>query len=71
MVNPKGEPCKIYACRLQDCLKNYKYQEDKCRSVIEELEDCCRRMRRKLTKEQYGRLVVCSGFNSNKKNENY
>ncbi|XP_014206556.1 cx9C motif-containing protein 4 isoform X1 [Copidosoma floridanum] len=36
-----ADPCKIFACKLQTCLKNNVYQPSKCEDVIEELRKCC------------------------------
>lgn len=35
------DPCKVFACKLQTCLKNNIYQPSRCEGVIEELRQCC------------------------------
>ncbi|XP_076620414.1 cx9C motif-containing protein 4 [Colletes latitarsis] len=36
-----ADPCKKFACKLQQCLKDNVYQPSRCESVIEELRQCC------------------------------
>ncbi|XP_037813965.1 cx9C motif-containing protein 4 [Lucilia sericata] len=39
--NTKKDPCKANACRIQACLKENNYQEDKCLEVLEQMRQCC------------------------------
>ncbi|KAB8289615.1 hypothetical protein EYC80_010530 [Monilinia laxa] len=34
-------PCQSKACAIQDCLVKNSYNEDKCRSQVDALYDCC------------------------------
>jgi hypothetical protein len=38
---PTIDPCKKYACELQDCLKKANYNEAKCQTVLSKLKQCC------------------------------
>lgn len=42
MHKPTKEPCKKYACAIQDCLRQNNYQESKCLEAIEAMKKCCR-----------------------------
>jgi len=35
------DPCKVNACKIQSCLSENKYQEDKCLEVLEDMRQCC------------------------------
>ncbi|CAK9819311.1 Cx9C motif-containing protein 4 [Anthophora plagiata] len=35
------DPCKKFACKLQQCLKDNVYQPSRCEAVIEEIRQCC------------------------------
>jgi hypothetical protein len=35
------DPCKRFACSLQDCLQKFNYNENKCADVIDKLRLCC------------------------------
>ncbi|KZC07502.1 Mature T-cell proliferation 1 neighbor protein [Dufourea novaeangliae] len=35
------DPCKKFACKLQQCLKDNIYQPSRCQSIIEEIRQCC------------------------------
>lgn len=37
----KKDPCKKYACDIQKCLYENRFQEDKCVKWIEYLRECC------------------------------
>ncbi|TMW52226.1 hypothetical protein DOY81_002693 [Sarcophaga bullata] len=39
--NTKKDPCKANACRIQACLNENNYQEDKCLEVLEQMRQCC------------------------------
>ncbi|KAF2494168.1 DUF1903-domain-containing protein [Lophium mytilinum] len=34
-------PCHPKACAIQDCLQKSNYNEDKCRSQVDALYECC------------------------------
>ncbi|BFG03647.1 cx9C motif-containing protein 4 [Drosophila madeirensis] len=40
-ANTKKDPCKANACRIQACLKENNYQENKCADVLEAMRQCC------------------------------
>ncbi|KAI4470556.1 cx9c motif-containing protein 4 [Holotrichia oblita] len=48
------DPCKSFACKIQDCLKSHNYQESSCLEAIEDMKNCC-----KLWGEK---SFVCGGF---------
>lgn len=51
---PKIDPCKAYACNIQQCLKDNSYQEKACVKAIEEMRKCC---------EKWGtKSYVCGGI---------
>jgi hypothetical protein len=35
------DPCKANACKIQACLKDNNYIEEKCLDVLEEMRQCC------------------------------
>ncbi|KAF7860766.1 hypothetical protein EAF04_008284 [Stromatinia cepivora] len=35
------QPCHSKACAIQDCLAKNNYNEEKCRSQVDALYDCC------------------------------
>ncbi|KAF3430795.1 hypothetical protein E2986_08262 [Frieseomelitta varia] len=35
------DPCKKFACKLQQCLKDNVYQPSRCEEVLEEIRQCC------------------------------
>ncbi|PBC34366.1 mature T-cell proliferation 1 neighbor protein [Apis cerana cerana] len=35
------DPCKKFACKLQQCLKDNVYQPSRCEKVLEEIRQCC------------------------------
>lgn len=35
------DPCKANACKIQACLTENKYIEEKCLDVLEEMRQCC------------------------------
>ncbi len=39
--NEKKDPCLKFACKLQYCLQNSGYVEEKCSSIVNELIKCC------------------------------
>ncbi|XP_012264256.2 cx9C motif-containing protein 4 [Athalia rosae] len=41
MSSKDKDPCKLFACKLQKCLKENVYQPARCQSVIEEIRQCC------------------------------
>jgi hypothetical protein len=51
---PKKDPCKVFACRIQKCLEDNKFQESACQHAIEDLRNCCRKWK--------GQSVVCDGI---------
>lgn len=51
---PNKDPCKPFACKIQECLQNNRFQEPQCQKVIESMKECCR----KWGDESF----VCSGF---------
>ncbi|XP_028134820.1 cx9C motif-containing protein 4 [Diabrotica virgifera virgifera] len=55
------DPCKPYACRIQACLKENRFQEKPCQTVIEDMRDCCRKWKDK--------SFVCGGIDISKKRE--
>ncbi|XP_024086014.1 cx9C motif-containing protein 4 isoform X2 [Cimex lectularius] len=61
-MKPK-DPCKAYACKIQKCLHENKFQENKCQEFIEYLRECC-----VIWKDQ---SISCSGIDISKavKNE--
>lgn len=38
---PKKDPCKRFACKIQDCLSANDYQVSACKEVFEEMRQCC------------------------------
>ncbi|CDR40130.1 CYFA0S04e04236g1_1 [Cyberlindnera fabianii] len=36
-----SDPCKAEACAIQDCLKQWNYNESRCTKVIDQLYACC------------------------------
>uniref|UniRef100_A0A336N2Y4 CSON009328 protein n=1 Tax=Culicoides sonorensis TaxID=179676 RepID=A0A336N2Y4_CULSO len=38
---PKKDPCKVFACRIQDCLDKNHYIEDRCLDALEDMRQCC------------------------------
>ncbi|KAK3912708.1 Cx9C motif-containing protein 4 [Frankliniella fusca] len=54
MSRKPKDPCKPFACAIQDCLKGHNFQESACEQVIENLRDCCRKWKDK--------SLVCSGM---------
>jgi len=55
------EVCKKAACRIQVCLKENEFQEEKCQDVIDKLIKCCRE------KPQAKYDIRCSGFTNHMK----
>ncbi|XP_046676198.1 cx9C motif-containing protein 4 [Homalodisca vitripennis] len=56
------DPCKPHACRIQKCLHENNFQEDKCRQYIEYLRECC---------VKWGSVSTsCSGIKIDKINSN-
>ncbi|XP_060652081.1 cx9C motif-containing protein 4 [Drosophila nasuta] len=41
MSKARKDPCKPYACRIQACLSENNYQEDRCVEVLEQMRVCC------------------------------
>ncbi|KAH8384639.1 hypothetical protein KR093_003769 [Drosophila rubida] len=41
MSKARKDPCKPYACRIQACLSENNYQEDRCVEVLEQMRICC------------------------------
>jgi hypothetical protein len=39
------EPCKKYACAIQDCLNKNKFNQEKCEDAIEAMRECCRNLK--------------------------
>lgn len=39
-MKPK-DPCKAHACKIQKCLHENNFQEDRCQKWIEYLRECC------------------------------
>lgn len=39
--NTRKDRCKKEACRIQACLNENNYQEDKCLEVLEQMRICC------------------------------
>ncbi|CAK9804481.1 Cx9C motif-containing protein 4 [Anthophora quadrimaculata] len=37
----EADPCKKFACKLQQCLKDNVYQPSRCEAVIEQIRQCC------------------------------
>jgi len=35
------DPCRKYACELQDCLMKANYNETKCETIVNKLKQCC------------------------------
>ncbi|XP_034171532.1 cx9C motif-containing protein 4 isoform X1 [Osmia lignaria lignaria] len=52
------DPCKKFACKLQQCLKDNVYQPSRCESVIEEIRQCCI--------HHSAVSVVCDGIDTSK-----
>ena len=38
---PQKDPCKIFACRIQECLSSNNYRESACKQAFEEMRLCC------------------------------
>lgn len=57
---PVKDPCKQFACRIQTCLKENKFQEPSCQHAIEEMRECCRKWKEK--------SYVCGGIDTSRKN---
>ncbi|XP_032596835.1 cx9C motif-containing protein 4 [Drosophila grimshawi] len=55
MPKVSKDPCKLYACRIQSCLRENNYQEDRCTEVLEEMRICCLKWHKK--------SLCCSGIN--------
>ncbi|CAG9816002.1 unnamed protein product [Phaedon cochleariae] len=53
---PVTDPCKAFACKIQACLKENKFQEPACKDVIEEMRECCRKWNDK--------SFVCGGIDT-------
>ncbi|KAJ8974381.1 hypothetical protein NQ317_001533 [Molorchus minor] len=51
---PVKDPCKVFACKIQDCLKENKFQEPSCQRILEQMRDCCRKWKDK--------SLVCEGI---------
>ncbi|XP_044269913.1 cx9C motif-containing protein 4 [Tribolium madens] len=51
---PKKDPCKVFACRIQKCLEDNKFQESACQYAIEDLHNCCRKWK--------NQSLVCDGI---------
>ncbi|KAJ8919990.1 hypothetical protein NQ315_006520 [Exocentrus adspersus] len=58
---PAKDPCKAFACRIQDCLKENNFQESACQHAIEDMRECCRIWKDK--------SFVCGGIDTGKKPE--
>ncbi|XP_071441585.1 cx9C motif-containing protein 4 [Hetaerina americana] len=54
MKSIKKDPCKLYACRIQKCLKENKFNEESCKDVINEMQKCCDKW--------FDESLCCSGF---------
>ncbi|XP_034244882.1 cx9C motif-containing protein 4 [Thrips palmi] len=54
MSKRSKDPCKPFACAIQDCLNAKNFQESACVDVIENLNECCRHWKHK--------SLVCSGM---------
>ena len=52
---PKTHPCRKAACRIQLCLQENIYQQEKCEEVIQKMIKCCHEM-------NVMDSVQCSGF---------
>ncbi|XP_076177277.1 cx9C motif-containing protein 4-like isoform X1 [Ptiloglossa arizonensis] len=55
------DPCKKFACKLQQCLNDNIYQPSRCESVLEEIRRCCI-VHKSVSK-------VCEGIDTSKKYE--
>lgn len=55
------DPCKPYACKIQVCLRENKFQEDACRIVIEDMRNCCKKWK--------DRSYVCEGIDTKEKSK--
>lgn len=38
---PQKDPCKPFACKIQECLRANNYQESACEEAIESMRQCC------------------------------
>lgn len=56
----KKDPCKKWACAIQDCLQLNNFQEEKCQAVIDALYECCAKL-------GTADSVVCSGIHPKSK----
>ncbi|XP_061391423.1 cx9C motif-containing protein 4 [Musca vetustissima] len=56
--NTKKDPCKANACRIQACLKENNYQEEKCKEVLEQMRICCLKWHKT--------SLCCSGIDLNR-----
>ena len=54
------DPCKRYACQLQDCLSKHNYNEEMCSLIIERLRKCCHEEGGR--SKQLAPTPTCSGF---------
>ncbi|XP_076383597.1 cx9C motif-containing protein 4 [Megalopta genalis] len=52
------DPCKKFACKLQQCLKDNVYQPSRCDEVIEEIRQCCIKHK--------SHSIVCEGIDTAK-----
>ncbi|XP_076096856.1 cx9C motif-containing protein 4-like [Mytilus galloprovincialis] len=41
----RPDPCQKYACKIQDCLQANNYKMESCKNVIEQLVQCCRKLK--------------------------
>ncbi|KRF97477.1 cx9C motif-containing protein 4 [Drosophila tropicalis] len=58
MSSRSKDPCKVNACRIQKCLNENNYQEDKCVEVLEAMRQCCLKWHKE--------SLCCSGIDLNK-----
>ncbi|XP_013118175.1 cx9C motif-containing protein 4 [Stomoxys calcitrans] len=56
--NTKKDPCKANACKIQACLKENNYQEEKCLEVLEQMRLCCLKW--------HATSLCCSGIDLNR-----
>ncbi|XP_044730013.1 cx9C motif-containing protein 4 [Chrysoperla carnea] len=61
MPKPYIDPCKKFACRIQKCLQEHNFQEDRCQLEIEELRQCCVKWK--------SESICCSGIDIPPKKE--
>ncbi|XP_076263744.1 cx9C motif-containing protein 4 [Rhynchophorus ferrugineus] len=58
---PVVDPCKVFACKIQACLKEHKFQESACQYAIEDMRECCRKWKEK--------SYVCGGIDTAKEDK--